>query len=67
VTDRDPTYADELCYADLIVKYWKDRGTHIDVTIERMSGRAHYKLARRVIWGIRSDMVNGLPRRSEDS
>lgn len=61
MTDRDPTYDDELRLAAIVAEHWQERGQCVKVRVERMQGRPTIRGKYKPLWGTRSNMVNGIP------
>jgi hypothetical protein len=47
--------------AAIIREFWRERGFHVFVWVERVTARADLPEGPRTTYAVRSDMVNGLP------
>jgi hypothetical protein len=50
-------------HAKLISAYWSKRGFDILPRVEDTGARAEHGRDSSVVWGVRSDLVNGMPQR----
>lgn len=50
-------------HAKMIAAYWAKRGFDVLPRVEDTGARAEHGRDGSVVWGVRSDLVNGMPQR----